>query len=77
MAGSLAITQRQARSLMRAAEAERGIIEMVLEGVTIRLIPKCHSESLSKPLDVIRSDEPFNSLDEYKAWRDRSRDHRD
>ena len=39
MARALPITQRQAQTLLRAAEAERGIIEVKIGDKVIRLIP--------------------------------------
>lgn len=39
MSRTLAITQRQTQVLLRAAEAEKAIVEVKLEHSTIRLIP--------------------------------------
>jgi hypothetical protein len=46
----LAITQRQARTLLRAAEAERGIVEVKIGETVIRLIPECHAQP-EQPVD--------------------------
>lgn len=45
MSRPLALSQRQARTLLRAAEAERGIVEVKVGETIIRLIP----ESLAQP----------------------------
>lgn len=39
MSRALAITQRQTQVLLRAAEAEKAIVEVKIDGKTIRLIP--------------------------------------
>jgi len=39
MSRALALSQRQARTLLRAAEAERGIIEVKIGDKVFRLIP--------------------------------------
>ena len=41
---ALAITQRQAQTLLRAAEAERGIVEVEIGATVFRLIPECRAE---------------------------------
>ena len=40
MTRQLALSQRQARTLLRAAEAERGIIEVKVGDKVFRLIPE-------------------------------------
>jgi hypothetical protein len=45
MSKPLALSQRQARTLLRAAEAERGIVEVKVGDKVFRLIP----ESLAQP----------------------------
>lgn len=57
MTRSLAISQRQARTLIRAAEAEKAIVEVQVGNTTYRLIPKCHAP------------EPTVTLDEPKDFR--------
>ncbi len=39
MTRALALSQRQARSLLRAAEAEHGIVEVKIGSTVFRLIP--------------------------------------
>lgn len=39
MTRALALSQRQARTLFRAAEAERGIVEVKIGDTVFRLIP--------------------------------------
>lgn len=39
MTRALPLTQRQAQTLLRAAEAERGIVEVKIGETVIRLIP--------------------------------------
>lgn len=77
MSRVLAVSQRQAQTLMRAAEAEEAIVEVLFGNTTIRLIPKCHA-SVGKPtLDEIPSNDAFSTLDDYRVWRKKTRDHRD
>lgn len=74
MTRSLAISQRQTQSLLRAAEAERAIIEVQMGATVIRLIPKCHAlpsvqpNFSSEPVDEAPSPESFKTLEEYLAW---------
>lgn len=53
MTRSLAISQRQAQTLIRAAEAEKAIVEVQVGNTTYRLIPKCHA-----PKSAVTPDEP-------------------
>lgn len=69
MTRALALSQRQARTLLRAAEAERGIVEVKVGETVFRLIPECLAQA-ERPIDA--SPEDFDTLDEYLAWRDRS-----
>lgn len=55
MTRHLAITQRQARTLLRAAEAEHGIVEVKIGDVVFRLIP----ESLAQPPKPIDEEKDF------------------
>ncbi len=71
MTRALALSQREARSLLRAAEAERGIIEVKIGDKVFRLIPECIAQA-PKPIDDDVSPEAFDTLEEYLAWRDRS-----
>lgn len=71
MTRALALSQRQARTLLRAAEAERGIIEVKIGDTVIRLIPESLAQAKA-PIDADVSPEAFDTLDEYLAWRDRS-----
>ena len=50
MSRALAVTQRQAQALLRAAEAERGIVEVKLGEAVFRLIPECKTQA-SMPID--------------------------
>jgi hypothetical protein len=50
---ALALSQRQARTLLRAAEAERGIIEVKIGDKVFRLIPA----TLAQPERPIDDDE--------------------
>jgi hypothetical protein len=52
----LAITQRQARTLLRAAEAERGIVEVKIGEAVIRLITECHAQ----PARAVDKEEQVN-----------------
>ncbi|MER9357468.1 hypothetical protein NKI61_29995 [Mesorhizobium sp. M0514] len=55
MTRALALSQRQARTLLRAAEAERGIIEVKIGDKVFRLIP----ESLAQPAKPIDQEKDF------------------
>lgn len=55
MTRALALSQRQARTLLRAAEAERGIVEVKIGDTVIRLIP----ESLAQPAKPIDEERDF------------------
>ena len=50
MSRALPITQRQAKSLLRAAAAERGIVEVKIGEVVFRLVPECYAQP-AKPVD--------------------------
>ena len=50
MGRALAISQKQAQSLLRAAEAERGIVEVKVGETVIRLIPECLAQQ-KRPVD--------------------------
>jgi hypothetical protein len=71
MTRALALSQRQARTLLRAAEAERGIVEVKIGDTVFRLIPAVLAQA-PKPIDADVSPEAFDTLDKYLAWRDRS-----
>ncbi|PBB39950.1 hypothetical protein CK222_30790 [Mesorhizobium sp. WSM3866] len=71
MTRSLAISQRQAQTLIRAADAEQAIVEVKVGEAIFRLIPKSRAEDLTSTLDESAKPETFRTLDEYKAWRDK------
>ena len=71
MTRALALSQRQAQTLLRAAEAERGIVEVKIGSAVFRLIPASLAQA-QKPVDDDDSPEAFDTLDEYLGWRDRS-----
>lgn len=50
MSRQLALSQRQARTLLRAAEAERGIVEVKIGETVFRLIPESLAQQ-AKPVD--------------------------
>jgi hypothetical protein len=45
MGRALAINKRQAQTLFKAAEAERGIVEVKIGDTVFRLIPECHAQA--------------------------------
>lgn len=51
MSRALAISQRQAQTLIRAAEAEKAIVEVKVGNVIYRLIPKSRAEMAADILD--------------------------
>lgn len=55
MSKPLAITERQARTLLRAADKERGIVEVKIGDTVVRLIP----EILAQPDRRIDEDGDF------------------
>ena len=66
----LAITQRQAQTLLRAAEQEKGIVEVETGDLVYRLIPKCLVSD--KAQGKTQTSNTFASLDEYRAWKERT-----
>ncbi|MCO5159680.1 MAG: hypothetical protein M9939_00970 [Mesorhizobium sp.] len=48
MTRALAITEKQARTLIRAAEKERAVIEVKVGDTVIRLIPAVHAQANAK-----------------------------
>jgi hypothetical protein len=71
MSRALALSQRQAQTLLRAAEAEHGIVEVKIGSTVFRLIPASLARA-PKPVDDDVSPDAFDTLDQYLAWRDRS-----
>ena len=68
MTRSLAISKRQAQTLLRAAEKEKAIVEVTVGKLIFRLIPKCLVDA---PLvDGTSTLQNFGSLDEYRKWRE-------
>lgn len=69
MTRALPVTQRQAQALLRAAEAEHGIVEVKVGETVFRLIPGSLAQNnagVDKPLNP----ENFDTLDDYLSWRD-------
>ncbi len=50
MTKPLAISQRQTQTLLRAAEAEKAIVEVKVGDTVFRLIPACLAQ-VEKPVD--------------------------
>lgn len=50
MTRALAISKRQAQTLLRAAEAERGIVEVKIGAAVFRLIPASLAQ-VERPID--------------------------
>ena len=71
MSRPLQLSQRQAQTLLRAAEAEHGIVEVKVGKTVFRLIPASLAQD-AKAIDGTENPEAFDTLDEYLAWRDRS-----
>ena len=67
---ALAISKRQAQTLLRAAEAERGIVEVNPHTGVITLIPAALAQ-LRRRIDA-PSQDSFETLEDYLAWRDGS-----
>lgn len=72
MTRALPLTERQARTLLRAADKERGIVEVKVGDTFVRLIPESLAQE-KPPVDDGRDPETFKTLDEYRSWRDRKR----
>jgi hypothetical protein len=66
MSRALPITQRQAQTLLRAAEAEKGIVEVKIGNAVFRLIPASLAQT-ERPID---DPESFDTFEQYAAWRD-------
>lgn len=45
MTRALALTEKQARTLIRAAEKEKAVVEVKIGDTTIRLIPAVHAQA--------------------------------
>lgn len=73
MSRSLIISQRQAQTLIRAADAEKAIVEVKLGDLVYRLIPKSRADQETVSVDGTVSADSFDSLDDYYRWRDRQR----
>ena len=71
MSRPLQLSQRQAQTLLRAAEAEHGIVEVKVGETVFRLIPASLAQG-AKAIDGAANPEAFDTLEEYLAWRDRS-----
>ncbi len=72
MTRALALTEKQARTLIRAAEKEKAVIEVKVGDTVIRLIPAVHAQ-IDRPIDEVKTADDFQTLSEWKAWRDRNR----
>lgn len=68
MTRALAISQRQAQTLLRAAEAEKAIVEVKVGDTVFRLIPASLAQA-EKPVDGSPSHDAFDTIEEYEAWR--------
>lgn len=66
MTRALAISQRQAQTLLRAAEAEKAIVEVKVGEALFRLIPASLAQA-GRPMD---DPESFDTFEQYLAWRD-------
>jgi DNA-binding transcriptional regulator LsrR (DeoR family) len=51
MTRALALSQREAQKLLRAAAAERGIVEVKIGDRVFRLIPECYAQK-DQPIDA-------------------------
>lgn len=72
MSRQLAISQRQAQTLFRAAEAEGGIVEVKIGETVFRLIPAVLAQK-EKPVDEPANPGTFETLEQYRSWRERRR----
>jgi hypothetical protein len=70
MSRALAVTKRQAQTLLRAAEAEKGIVEVKVGDAVFRLIPA----SLAQGKPEVDDPDQFDTFEQYAAWRDRHGD---
>ncbi len=66
MTRALFLSRRQAEALLRAAAAERGIVEVKVGGATFRLIPAVHSQAL-RPIDRPEIDDLDAELAAFEA----------
>lgn len=71
MTRALALTEKQTRTLIRAAEKERATLAVNIGGAVIHVIPH-NSPQPSGPIDQMKTLDDFQSLSEWKAWRDRN-----
>lgn len=66
---ALAISKRQAQTLLRAAEAERGIVEVKIGSTVFRLIPACHAQE-NLPIDSGKDGDLDAELAAFEAKHD-------
>lgn len=69
MSRALAISKRQAQTLLRAAEAERGIVEVKIGDTVFRLIPECHAQE-NREIDSGKDDDLDAELAAFEAKHD-------
>jgi hypothetical protein len=73
MSRALALPARQVTALCRGAAKAGYVPEVKIGDVVIRLVPA----ETERPIDNDAGPEAFETLDEYRAWRQRGRDRGD
>ncbi|MER8793990.1 hypothetical protein NKH75_07245 [Mesorhizobium sp. M0984] len=66
MTGKLAVSARQVTAICKGAAKAGFIAEMIIGGVTVRLVPG------GAPSHAGTAPEEFDTLAEYLAWRDQN-----
>lgn len=72
MTQPLAIPQRQVTAICRGAAKAGFVAEVKIGEVVVRLIPEDRAQAAAQ-FDIPETPEACTTLDEYRAWRDRSR----
>lgn len=72
MTKALAIAENQVRAIIRAAQKEGARVEVKIGEMTVVAFPGNHDPRKAS-VDHVANPEDFQSIDEYMAWRDRSR----
>jgi len=73
MSRALILTEKQARTLIRAAGKEKATLTVNIGGAVVHVIPH-NSPQASGPIDQMKTPDDFQTLSEWKAWRDRNLD---
>lgn len=74
MTRALDLTQRQVRAICEGAKKAGYAPIMQVGNILVRLVPEEHAvlPQEGRPIDELKTADDFQSLSEWKAWRDRN-----